>query len=86
MYSTLEIMDIKLNELNPFRPSMKLKPFIKSIKLRINNSILIISLSLTNWSSVILISGTDEKNTNINDPINKINNLKYGLNDCFRSS
>ena len=35
------IIDRKLNEPKPFRPSIKLKPFIKSIKLRINNKILI---------------------------------------------
>ena len=79
-------MDIKLNELNPLRPSIKLKPFIKNIKLRINNNIFNISYSFINWSIGIFILGSLDKNTNINDPINKIINLKYGLKDCFRSS
>jgi len=75
-----------LKELNPFSPSIKLNPFISSIRLKVNIKREIIEYLLIKSKYRTLISGNSVKIINIEELKNKNINLISGERDCLISS
>ena len=75
-----------MKELKPFSPSIKLNPFMSSIRLKVNTKKEINEYWFIKFKYRTLISGNSVKIINIEEPKNNSINLINGERDCLISS